>query len=137
MAFGERRGIRGFFRSHVSRSGTTTHVSNKARGWLDHARRADGHEHRAFVQGAEDAIQFERHLAKPADVWANSAAAFAAWKLASRVVGVRVSKRRAAACVAAAAEEFAMHVDDALRSCLLMQVVHVLGAQKKAFSQSL
>ena len=63
-------------------------------------------------------IQVEWHFAEPADVWANSATAFAAWKLDWRIVCVRVSKWRAAASVAVAAEEFAVHMDDALRPCL-------------------
>jgi hypothetical protein len=42
--------------------------------------------------------------------------------------GVCVCKRWSAATVTATLEKLAMHVDDVLRSCLLMQVVHVLSA---------
>jgi hypothetical protein len=35
MTFGERRRVRGFFRSHVDRSGTTADVRHEAGRWLD------------------------------------------------------------------------------------------------------
>ena len=112
-------------------------MGDKARGWLDHARRAHSHEDRAFIEGTEDAIQLERHLAEPTDVRANPTAAVAPAKLGWRIVGVRVEERRSAACVTAAFEQFAVHVNDALRPGLLVQVVHVLGAEEYAIFQLL
>jgi len=44
---------------------------------LDHTRCADSHEDRTFAQCADDAIQFERHFAEPADVWSNATSAVA------------------------------------------------------------
>src|ERR1700757_668448 len=126
MAFGERGCVRGFFLSHVDRPRTTAHLSNKAGRWLDHSRCADSHEDRAFVQFAGDAIQLERHFAKPADVRSNATSAVAAEKLGWRIVGGGVVKWRAGASIAAAFKQFAVHVDDAYRSCLLVQVVDVL-----------
>jgi hypothetical protein len=46
-----------------------------------------------------------------------------------------LAERGSAAYVATAFEEFAVHVDDALRSSLLVKVVHVLRAQEQAVFQ--
>jgi hypothetical protein len=54
-----------------------------------------------------------------------------------RLVEVRVFKWSAVASVAAALEEFAVHVDDVPRSCPLMKVVHILRAEEEAFPQLL
>lgn len=137
MAFGERGCVRRFFRSHIDGSGATTHMRDKAGGWLDHSRCTDSHEDRAFVQCAEDAIQLERHFAEPTDVWANPTAAFAPGKLDWRIVGVGVTKWRSAAPIATALEEFAVHMDDALRPCLLVKIVHILGAEEQTILQLL
>jgi len=137
MALGERRCVRGFLCPHVDRSSATSNVSNKAGGWLDHARRSDSHEDRAFAQCAEDAIQVERHFAEPTDVWANPSAAAAPWKFGWRIVGIRVMKQRSVASITAALEKLAVHVDGALRPCLLMQVINVLRAEKHVFLQLL
>jgi hypothetical protein len=85
----------------------------------------------------EDAIQLEWHFAKPTDVRANPASTLAPGKFGWRFVGVSVAERWSAASVTAALEEFAVHVDDALRPCLLVKVVHVLGTEKEAISQAL
>jgi hypothetical protein len=132
MAFGERGCVSRFLRSHVDPPRTTTDVSNEASGWLNYARCADSHEDRAFVQSAEDAIQLERHFAEPADVRANPSPAVAPGKLGWRIVGVGVAERRSGATIAAAFEEFAVHVDDIPRPCLLVQVIHVLRAEEQA-----
>jgi hypothetical protein len=87
-------------------------VRHKTRRWLHDTRCTDSHEDRAFIEGTEDTIQIERHFAEPADVRANPAAAFAPGKLGWRIVGVGVAERRQVAPVAAALEEFAVHVDD-------------------------
>src|ERR1700757_338651 len=109
MTLGERAHVRRLLCSHVDRSSATSNVSDKAGGWLDHARRAHSHQDRAFIEGTEDAIQLERHLAEPADVRSNPAAAL---ELYGRIVGGSVAERGSAACVATALEEFAVHVDD-------------------------
>jgi hypothetical protein len=112
-------------------------VSNKAGGWLHHSRCPHSHEDRAFVQCAEDAIHLEGQFAEPADMRSNPAAAVAARKLGWRIIGVCVVKGRSAAPLAAAPEEFPVHVDNALRSRLLVKVVHVLGAEEQALLQLL
>jgi len=120
MTFREGGRVRRLLRSDVDRSSTTANMGAKARGWLDHARCTHSHEDGAFVYCAEDAIQFERHFAEPADVRANPSSALAAGKLRWRIVGIRVMKRCSAACVTAAFEKLAVHVDDANRPCLLV-----------------
>jgi hypothetical protein len=132
MALCERRCVRGFLCPHVDRSRTTTDLSDKAGGWLHHARCADSHEDRAFAQCAEDAIQLERRFAEPADVRSNATSAVAPGKLGWKIVGGRVVKWRSGASIAAAFKQFAVHVDDAHRPCLLVQVVYVLGAEEQA-----
>ena len=135
MAFRERRHVRRLLLSDVDGSSVTSHMRDKARGRFDHARCAHSHEDRAFVECTEDAIQLERYLAEPADVRANLAAAFATGNLRWRIVGGRVAERGSGASIAAAFKQFAVHVDDVLRSCLLVQVVHVLRAEEKAVFQ--
>jgi hypothetical protein len=56
-------------------------MRDKAGGWFDHARRAHSHKDRAFIEGTEDAIQLERHFAKPANVRSNPSTALAPRKL--------------------------------------------------------
>jgi hypothetical protein len=85
----------------------------------------------------EDAIQLERHLAEPTDVRANPTAAFAPGKAGWRIVSICVAEGCATARVAAALEEFAVHVDNALRPCLLVKIVHVLGAEEQTIFQLL
>jgi len=128
MAIRERGCVGRFLCPHVDRSRSIANVGDKARRWLHDSRCAHSHEDGAFVECTEDAIQFERHFAEPADVRANPSAALAPGKLGWRIVGIGVMKRRSAATVAAALEKFPVHVDDVLRPRLLMKVVHVLGA---------
>jgi len=80
-------------------------------------------------------MQFERDFAKPADVRANPAAALAAGDFGWWLVEIRVVKRRAAASAATALEQLSVHVNDVSRACLLVKVVHVLGAGEKALLQ--
>jgi hypothetical protein len=68
-------------------------------------------------------------------VRANLTAAFAPGNLGWRLVETRVVKRRAAASVATALEKLSVHVGDISRTCLLVKVVHVLGADEKAILQ--
>jgi hypothetical protein len=112
MAFRECECVSWLFHSHVDRSRTVSDLRDEARGWLHHSRRSDRHEHRAFIQCAEDAIQLERHFAEPANVRANPSAALAPGKLGWRIIEISVFKRWSAATVAAALEEFPVHVDD-------------------------
>jgi hypothetical protein len=118
-----------FLRSNVNGSGTTTYMGDKASGWLDHTRLARRNEDRAFVQSGEDAIQVERHFAEPADVRSNATSAVAPGNLGGWFVDIGVAERGSAACVTAAFEEFAVHVDTALRPCLLVKVIHILRAE--------
>jgi hypothetical protein len=113
MTLAERGCVSGFFGSDVDSFRTTANVRDKTRGWLDHARRAYSHEDRAFVECARDAIQLERHFAKPADVRSNATSAVAAGKLGWRIVGGCVVKWRSGASIAAAFKQFAVHVDNA------------------------
>jgi hypothetical protein len=48
---------------------------------------------------------------------------------------LQVAERGSAAPVAAAFEQFPVHVDDANRPCLLMKVVHVLSPEEQAVAQ--
>jgi len=132
MTFGERRCVRRLLRSDVDSFRTTANVRGETSCGFDHPRRAHGYEDRAFVECAEDSIQLERHFAKPADVRSNSTSAVAAGKLGWKIVGGRVVKWCSGASIAAALKQFAVHVDDAHRPCLLVQVVHVLGAEEQA-----
>src|ERR1039458_3540204 len=135
MTLGECGCVRRLLRSNVDRSSATSNVSDEARGWLNDTRRARRNEDRAFVQSGEDAIQVERQFAEPADVRSNATSAVAPGNLGGWFVDIGVAERGSAACVATAFEEFAVHVDDALRSSLLVKVIHILGAEEQAVTQ--
>lgn len=130
MAFAEGASIGWLLRPDIDRSGPPLNVRDEASGWLDHARGTYCQEHRAFIESTENPIQLERHFAEPTDVGANPAATFALRQLRRRFIRILVFKWRAATGVAATLEELAVHVNDALRSCLFVQVVYVLGAEK-------
>src|SRR5215469_13298381 len=110
-------------------------MSRKAGSGLDTAGSADGQEERGLIEGRENAFEVEWGFAKPADVRANSAAAGAERKLGWRFVELRVLERRTGAGVAAAFEQFAMHVNDASGSGLLVEMIDVLGAEKKTIGE--
>jgi hypothetical protein len=65
------------------------------------------------------------------------AAAFAPGKIGCKVIGTRIVKWRSSARIAAALKKLAVHVDDILRTCLLVQVVYILRAEEEAISQLL
>jgi hypothetical protein len=90
-----------------------------------------------LIQCSLNSIQLERNFPEPADMRANPAAAFAPGNFSGRIVEVPVGERLAAASVAATFEEFSVHVDNVFCSCLLVQVVHVLSADKQTLLQSL
>jgi hypothetical protein len=64
-------------------------------------------------------------------VRAKATSAVAPGKVGWWIVGAYVEERRSVASIAAALEKFPVHVDDAQRSCLLMQVIHVLSAEEQ------
>src|SRR6266576_3261579 len=90
----------------------TSNVSYETGSGFHHARGSNGHENRAFIQCAENPIQFERRFAEPADVGANPSAAFAPGNPGWRIIGARVVKRGSAARIAATLKKFPVHVDD-------------------------
>ena len=135
MTFSEQRLVGRLLRPHVGCRCTSSDVSNKAGGRLDYARRSYGHKQSALIQCTINPIQFERYFAKPTDVRANPPAASAPGNFGWRLVNVRVVKRRAVASVATAHEKLSVHVDDLSRTGLLVKVVHVLIADKKALLQ--
>src|SRR5574337_770480 len=71
----------------------------------------------------------ERYFAEPADVRPDASAAGAARDLA--LVSLPVVEGRTVAGVAAALEQLAMHVRDALRARLFVKIVHILGAEEQ------
>ncbi len=71
-------------------------------------------------------------FAEPADVGANAAAASAARESRGRFVEIGVVKWRFVARIAAAFEEFAMHMKNALGARLLVKIVDILGAEEEA-----
>ena len=110
-------------------------MSREAGSGLDTAGSADGKEERRFFECGKNAFEVEWGFAKPADVRANSAAAGAERKFAWRFVELRVLERRTGAGVAAAFEQFAMHVNDAGGAGLFVEMIDVLGAEKKTIGE--
>ena len=112
MTFRERGCIGGFFRPHINRPCPTSDVRNEAGSGFHYARGSDSHKSRTFIQCGENPVQFERHFAKPADVRANPSAALAPGNLGRRLVNIPVLEGWSAASIAAALEQFPVHVDN-------------------------
>ena len=92
----------------------------------------------ALAISSLDAVHFERNLAEEDDVGTQAAAAGAAADLGQAGVdGVVFDGRAAALALAAGFGQFAVHVDQATRAGALVQVVHVLGAEKEAVADAL
>jgi hypothetical protein len=77
VVFRERGCVRQVSLTHIDGSDATTQMRNKARCWFHNAWSSYSHEQRALVQCLIDVMQFEWHFAEPADVLADSTAAFA------------------------------------------------------------
>jgi hypothetical protein len=112
-------------------------VGRETGGGLDGAGCADGQEDRATVEGGKDAIEFEGSFSEPTNVWTDLATAGATGKLSRRFVEGKVFERGKKAGVAATFEKFAVHVEDALRASLFMEIVDVLGAEEEAIRDGL
>ena len=111
-------------------------VGGKTRRRLNRAGRADRDEQRRSVELLVDSVQVVRHLAEPANVRANPAAAFTSRKRRWRIVGVGVVKRRQGTAFAAAFEEFAVHVDRVTRASLFVEIVHILCTEEEPILQA-
>ena len=110
--------------------GVTGSMRGETGGRLDGAGSADGEENGALVESGEDFVEMEWSFAKPADVGTDFSAAGTTRNFGGGFVEVGVCEGRAGARVATAFEEFAVHVTNAARSGLFVQVVHVLGAEE-------
>src|SRR5579864_5959725 len=130
MTLGKGASIGRLLFAHVDGPCAATRMRHKARRWLHDSRRRRRQKDRTFIQCVCDAIQLKRHFSKPADVRSNPAAALAARNLHGRIVSIRIVECRPAAPIATAFEKFTVHVHDALRSSLLMQVVYILSAEE-------
>jgi hypothetical protein len=111
-------------------------LSDEAGSGLHDTRCSDRHEDHASLQRVVNPIQFERHLAEPADVRANPTAAFAPVHFGWRIVEICIVKWSAAATVATAPEKLSVHVDNFPRTRLLVKIVHVLSAGEEAVLQA-
>ena len=79
-----------------------------------------------------DALHFERNLAKEDNVRAQLAAAGTARNIVeARIDGMVFNGRTAALPLAAGLRQLAVHVDEMARTGALVQIVHILRAQKK------
>ncbi len=119
-----------------ARGGAAVDVGDEAGGGFDDAGCPDGDEDGAEAERLIDFVHAEGDFAEPADVWANAAAAVAAGKLGGRIVGARVREGRFLARVAAALEKLAVHVDDADRSGLFVEIIDILRAEVEAVAEA-
>ena len=111
-------------------------MGNETCSRLDDAGSSNRDEDGAGVERPRDFVQVVGDFAEPADVRPNLAAAFALRNRRRRLAGFRVVEGRTIASVAAALEEFAVHVDHAPRSGLLVKIVDVLRAEKESVLQA-
>jgi hypothetical protein len=72
----------------------------------------------------------EGNLPKPANVGTYLATAFTAWDCLRRVIRVPIFERCSVACVAAALEKLAVHMNHVSRTSLFMEIVDVLRAEE-------
>lgn len=102
-------------------------------GRVDRARGADDQHQGGFGDLCVDAIHFQRNLTKEDDVRAQASSAGAAGYFGKALVDAAVGDGRAAALTLAAGHvKRAVHVDEALRAGLFMQVVDILGTKEEA-----
>lgn len=130
--FVEGQRIGRFFRPHVVGAGASTNVRDETGGRFHDTGRSHRGEKGAAIQLRKDAVQIVRYFPKPADVRTDSAPAFAARYLRRRLVPGVIGEWRSPAGVTAALEKLAVHVKNAARSGLFVQVVHVLRAEEQA-----
>src|SRR5512143_1418499 len=111
-----------------------THVGYETGGGFDHARCSDGCEDGTRIKSGEDAVEFVGHLPEPADVRPDSASARTARDFRGRFVAGFIRKRRTAARIAPGLKELSVHVQNAFRSGLFVEIVDVLSAEKEAIA---
>ena len=88
------------------------------------------------VKLAIDAIHFQRDFAEPDNMWPNARAACATRNIGRRLIDPVIGEIRSAAVgFAARAKKFAMHVEQALRSCSLVQGIDILRAKEESISE--
>ena len=106
--------------------GAAARLQHETRGGIDLARGADRHEQAAALQGGVDLVHVHRHLAEPHDVRPEFAhrLAVGADRLGREV---DIGGEHGAAVHAADLAVAAVHVDDVLRTRLLVQGIDVLG----------
>src|SRR6516164_2754892 len=123
--------IRGSFGPDIEGFSVRSGAGCEAGSGFDTAGSADGEEEHRLIESGKNAIEVERGFAEPADVRADFAAARARREFAWGFVELSVVERGTGAGVAAAFEEFAVHVHDARGACLLVKVVDVLCAEEE------
>ncbi len=111
-----------------------TRLMHEAGGRIDGARGTDGDEEIALGQGRIDAIQPQRHLAKPDHMGPQRLGQLAA---GAELVLVKIPAPfdHLARPRAAGLEQLPVHVDEILAAGALVQVVDVLGDQGHASRQ--
>lgn len=112
-------------------------MGGKTGGWFDGAGSTDGEKDSAVIESGKDFVEMKWGFAEPADVRADFSATRAPGNFCRGFVEVGVVERRTGAGIAAAFEELAMHVEDAAGTRLFVEIVDVLGAEKKAILEGL
>jgi hypothetical protein len=123
--------IGGKLGAEVQSFGLTGSMGGETGGWLDGAGCADGEENAALVESGEDLVEMEWGFAEPADVGTDFSAAGTMRNFGVGFVEVSVFERRPRTGVAAALEEFSVHVEDTAGAGLLVEIVDILRAEKE------
>jgi hypothetical protein len=106
-------------------------VRDKTCRWLYNPRSSNREKDGAPFQCLENSVQLEGHLSEPANVRSNFSATIAAWEFFGRLVKLGIEKGWPVATVAPAFEKLAMHVHEVLRTRILVQSIHILGAKEQ------
>src|ERR1017187_7804498 len=110
---------------------------DEVRRRIDRSGRADDEHQGCAIDLAPDAIHLEGNLSEEDDVRAEARAAGAARHLVQGAVdGVVFDGRTAAFLLTAGLGQFAVHMDQALRSGAFVEIVDVLGAEEEAVAEA-
>ncbi len=136
----ERVGVGRGLEAHVEGShalsplATEEHLSDEARGGIDHTGAPHGDEQIAALHAPRDLVEPERDFAEPHDVRAYEGAARAAWEVLPVAERAAVVMKRCAfttRVAAAGLEQLAVDVNGLDRSRSLVERVHVLRDEEE------
>src|SRR5271157_1611006 len=133
------RGVQRRLRPHIhSACAMLPRPVNEAGRWIDRARSADDHHQCCVCYLLLNALPLQRNFAKEDDVRSQPSAAYAAAHLVQAAINRMILNRRPAAILLTMRfGQLAVHVQQSAGAGPLVQVIHILRAEKKAVAELL